>query len=403
MAVAQSKWADAEAKFRAVYSGTARSSVYRKRQRNQEREASMKNSKTLLHYFTPLRNQEPAATEETTEAAVQDALEEAEKDAKRCIAQNRYTNKSNKTEQMSAGQKIVLDAIYLLLRMQKIGKSELHARQEICKILGWSNYREKRLKFWTNQWIESRDLPLSLQGKHPKIKSMLVDEDIQDDIRQYLRQHPLKVNASFLKQFLENYFPAKLGLDANKTISSETCRIWLKKLGFLPKEYTQGVYIDGHERHDVVEYRRQFLQQLDSLMPQMVTVNHNDPQGPNIMPNLIGGSRPHILVTHDECIFRAHDGKKTFWTDPGQSIILPKGPGRGIMVSDFLTDIDGRLEIPELMWQFIPEHMKAENGETAQEIPNGKICRRACQIIEYGKQSQGYWGGKDVVAQVQYI
>lgn len=69
------------------------------------------------------------------------------------------------------------------------------------------------------------------------------------------------------------------------------------------------------------------------------------------------------------------------------------------MVSDFLTATDGRLEIHDDVWQSLPGNGKFEDAENAAEVPDGKICRRACQYVEYGKQ-QGYWGGKDVVNQV---
>ena len=50
-AKAQSEWVTAETKFRAVYTGTSRRSMYRKKQRDTDRAKSMKNSPNLLHYF----------------------------------------------------------------------------------------------------------------------------------------------------------------------------------------------------------------------------------------------------------------------------------------------------------------------------------------------------------------
>ena len=37
-------------------------------------------------------------------------------------------------------------------------------------------------------------------------------------------------------------------------ISEHTAINWLKKLGYKCKDVKKGIYIDGHERHDVVEY-----------------------------------------------------------------------------------------------------------------------------------------------------
>jgi len=53
-----------------------------------------------------------------------------------------------------------------------------------------------------------------------------------------------------------------LGLDLNgQKISESTARRWLAKLGYELKEVKKGVYVDGHEREDVVAYRQKFLEQ----------------------------------------------------------------------------------------------------------------------------------------------
>lgn len=48
-------------------------------------------------------------------------------------------------------------------------------------------------------------------------------------------------------------------LDIEETISEITAIRWLKKLGFSVHHAQKGVYVDGHERKDVVEYRREFI------------------------------------------------------------------------------------------------------------------------------------------------
>lgn len=54
-----------------------------------------------------------------------------------------------------------------------------------------------------------------------------------------------------------------LGLDLGKNTISENCaRHWLKKLGYELTSVKKGVYVDGHERADVVEYRKAFLAQV---------------------------------------------------------------------------------------------------------------------------------------------
>ena len=42
-------------------------------------------------------------------------------------------------------------------------------------------------------------------------------------------------------------------------------------MGFRYKNYHKGIYVDGHERKDVVEYRQQFISQ----MVEYVYFNYN--------------------------------------------------------------------------------------------------------------------------------
>jgi predicted GTPase len=54
-----------------------------------------------------------------------------------------------------------------------------------------------------------------------------------------------------------------IGLSLGKSSISEQCaRRWLHKLGYNMAEVKKGVYVDGHERPDVVQYRKKFLDQI---------------------------------------------------------------------------------------------------------------------------------------------
>ena len=62
-----------------------------------------------------------------------------------------------------------------------------------------------------------------------------------------------------MREVNQTIIPA-LGLDLGKTTISENCaRWWLKKLGYELTTVKKGIYVDGHERPDVVEYRKTFL------------------------------------------------------------------------------------------------------------------------------------------------
>lgn len=51
-------------------------------------------------------------------------------------------------------------------------------------------------------------------------------------------------------------------LDIESEIHESTAVRWLKKLGFKLLRVQQGVYVDGHERDDVIESRNKFIDYL---------------------------------------------------------------------------------------------------------------------------------------------
>lgn len=54
-------------------------------------------------------------------------------------------------------------------------------------------------------------------------------------------------------------------------------------------------------------------------------------------PGLRQDEKPLVLVTHDESTFNSNDGKRSVWMENGKQSLRPKGRGKGIMVSGFLT------------------------------------------------------------------
>ena len=131
-----------------------------------------------------------------------------------------------------------------------------------------------------------------------------------------------------------------------KSVSTNTASRWLNVLGYTFKQNRQDIYYDGHERPDVIEYRKLFLNEIFELEKWMLK-----PLDDNIMvleePILNENEKCHILITHDESTFYANDGKKTFWGPVGHQPLRKKGAGLSLHVSDFLTEVDGRLKTEE--------------------------------------------------------
>lgn len=100
-------------------------------------------------------------------------------------------------------------------------------------------------------------------------------------------------------------------IDKRAGIRSRTARKKLNRLGYKWREIQKGVFFDGHEREDVVEYRETFLNEMKSLLPYFVEFSNNGSILPKVYPDdcTVGGSdRRHIImITHDESTFSAND------------------------------------------------------------------------------------------------
>jgi len=174
-------------------------------------------------------------------------------------------------------------------------------------------------------------------------------------------------------------------------ITSRTARRWLVKLGFTWGDVKKGIFFDGHEREDVVEYRKQFLEFIHGLLPYMVEFNENGSIEPKEYPENchVGGPgrRPVILITHDESIFSANDGRRQAWMKKNHVFLRPKGKGKGIMVSDFL-----------LPWSRL--NLLSLPKERQQELTSSGVPLEAAVLFEYGKE-EGYWDGQRLLEQLK--
>ncbi|KAI5823804.1 hypothetical protein K523DRAFT_210212, partial [Schizophyllum commune Tattone D] len=129
------------------------------------------------------------------------------------------------------------------------------------------------------------------------------------------------------------------------SITERTARRWLNKLSWRYQRKRNGMYIDGHERPDVVEAREKFVQRWKEYEKRFV---HFDNDGNPLPPPpgfpVPGGRFRLIPVTHDESTFYQNDTRRVYWQHTStRAAPQPKGEGQSIMVSDFLTSEWGRL------------------------------------------------------------
>ena len=105
------------------------------------------------------------------------------------------------------------------------------------------------------------------------------------------------------------------------------------------------MYVNGHERDNVVEYRCGFVSHWKEYK---CCFQKWDNDGIKLLwPDgfQVPGSRFQLIpVTHDESTFYQNDQRNTGWVHTSDKATpRPKGNGQLIMVSDFLTSEWGRL------------------------------------------------------------
>ena len=187
-----------------------------------------------------------------------------------------------------------------------------------------------------------------------------------------------------------------------RSISARTAARWLGDLGleYLPTHSKRGVYKDGHERKDVVEYREQFVAEMREL-----EATHPPPPAPSdgITPDdemdrarELAKAEDRfveklVTITHDETTFHANDDLRYAWQEAGTNPLLPKSQRGGIMVADFVDEFGGYLRLSD------------EEFERGKAIYGDDLEQAARHTIQYGANHDGYWSGDDFLMQVKDV
>lgn len=76
------------------------------------------------------------------------------------------------------------------------------------------------------------------------------------------------------------------------------------------------------------------------------------------------------------------------WVEEGRVPIRPKSQGRGLMVSDFVTEFDGLLQLS-----------MEKQRRAAEADPSIQMCAR--EIIKFVAGSEGYWNNSRFLKQIE--
>ena len=256
-------------------------------------------------------------------------------------------------------------------------------------------HNEKTIRAWHHDYYRNQGhFTESKKGKHSR-QFILDDEDLRQKATQWVRANatvkgkPNLTGAKFSAWVNTHLLPeAELAPGCPHEIQPRTAIKWLHHLGFRSQSHKKSVYIDGHERNDVVEYRKLYLRKLEIL-----SSTHLPPPACEDGLTAVETGNPSatkflVLIFHDESSFHANEGQSIMWAEEGRVPIRPKNQGRGLMVSDFVTEFYGLLQL------------SVEEYRTAAEAdPSIRMCAR--EILKFGAGNEGYWNNSRFLKQME--
>ena len=283
--------------------------------------------------------------------------------------------------------------------------STMDAAQEAASITG---FNEKTVRAYAKEFVENKfSFKETRQGKYERM-CILNDEGLRERASEFVRENAFKkgepnmTSVMFLEFVNERLLPSHhLSLNFPRSISLRTAIRWLHDLGFKPMSHKKIIYIDGHEREDVVKYRDEYLSEVHTMQQthQHLPLCGDEPtpaspQTTSLSPSL-SDTAPHerddnklVMIYHDESIFNTNEGQTWMWGTDDNPAILPKTKGSGIMVSDFVEEHGGYLCLSE------------DELGTAAEI-HSNFPYEAREFLKYGAERDGYWTSEKFILHVR--
>jgi hypothetical protein len=289
-----------------------------KRQRRQKQRKAVVGTKKLTSFFAPVANGDSSNEDDEQQDNDDDSSEDEEEATLNAAWKDlqRLTDAITLLEQQrqkaaQKGESVVhslqRSAVFVYLRLVKNGeKWQSTNTMTATAINGKGACCAKAIQNWANTFLRSGAIPVSERGKHKKLGCFLRDEDVQEEIDTYLRENKFEVRIHTPTKYINEEVLPDLDDGLSMKLFERNVIRWMKIFGHSYREATKGVYMDGHERNNVVAYRGQFLAKMvehEKRMP-MFTNDCSDV----IWPNLQNGEKPLIFVTHDESIFHTFDG-----------------------------------------------------------------------------------------------
>ena len=288
-------------------------------------------------------------------------------------------------------------ALLLYTRLSAIfGLNKTDTVDVVGDIIGKNKRTVRR---WVDDFtLNEGEFSESQQGRYTRSNTLISSEEICEKARVYVRENaaprgrPNLTAAAFCEWVNNDLLPnSTLEPGFPRSISVETARKWLHDLGFDVLQMSKGVFIDGHERPDVMESRKQFLRKMTEcgfLRPDNAPTEEAAAALPIDVPHMSKEEGQKCIVWfHDESAYNTTEDTHTLWGEKGKLPIKPKGKGSSIMVSEFIEEKDGYLALSD-------ERYELEVGS------GGGVDKSARVLLEIGENLEGYWTGELFMEQV---
>ena len=259
---------------------------------------------------------------------------------------------------------------------------------------------DRTVREWKTHFLENNgEIPEGKQGRYQRTSVMWGSEDLNKKAARFIRENanvkgkPNLTVGTFCQWVNDDLLPNEtLEPGFPRKIAVETARGWMHELGFYVVLKKKGTFVDGHERVAVVEYRKTFIRRLVALG---FLNNDNAPtdEAKKALPTDLHSPDPEVIertvvLFHDVSTFQANDDQPTLWAEKGTNVMRPKSKGSGIMVSDFIDERNGYLELTQ-----------EEYEQAKQKDPS--IRKHARQLLEYGEAREGYWTTEKFMGQIK--
>ena len=135
------------------------------------------------------------------------------------------------------------------------------------------------------------------------------------------------------------------------------------------------------------------------------------PFGGNLSAKKPADRKPLIVFGQDECIYKQYTFKKKNWHGPnGESPLLPKDEGQGLMISAFVSRSYGfGWDLSQDQLAIVNTYRKNKHyiDEKSAIIKRGTTKKEDIQTslftrqLQYGSKHEGYWCYEDMIVQVE--